>query len=103
MNEKLTRVLADSRIYRDWTKAFSELTGVPLFLRPVQFKRSPDVDPGRKKWSCRILGQPNCRCKSCARGFEKIAAAIPSKQDVIKCKCGCCGAAVPVRSGRTLV
>jgi hypothetical protein len=103
MNEKLTRVLADSRIYRDWAKAFSEMTGVPLFLRPVQIRLLPDVEPGKKKWSCSILGQPNCRCKSCAWSFGTIAGSIPSKKDVIKCKCGCCGAAVPVRSGRSLV
>ena len=49
-----------------------------------------------------MLGQPNCTCKSCARGFERIAAGIPSSEDYIQCKCGFCGAMVPVRSGRRL-
>jgi len=103
MNEKLTKVLAGSRIYRDWTKAFSEMTGVPLFLRPVQATLLPDVGSGRKKWNCALFGQPNCGCKSCAQGFERIARGIAAKEDVIKCKCGCCGAAVPVRSGISLI
>ncbi len=103
MNEKLTRMLAGSRIYQDWTKAFSAMTGVPLVLRPVEPALLQNVGPGRKKWRCAVLGQPNCKCKSCARGFETIAAAIPSSEGLIKCTCGCCGEAVPVRSGKDLV
>src|SRR6266536_4882908 len=103
MNEKLTRMLADSRIYRDWTKAFSAMTGVPLVLRPVKAALLQEVGPGTRKWKCAVLGQPNCGCQSCARGFETIAAAIPSTEGLIKCSCGSCGAAVPVRAGKHLV
>jgi AraC-like DNA-binding protein len=103
MNEKLIRMLAGSRIYRGWTKAFSTMTGVPLFLRPIEAALLQDAGPGRKKWRCAVLGQPNCGCKSCARGFETIAAGVSSSEDLIKCRCGCCGAAVPIRSGKDLV
>ena len=103
MNEKLTRALARSRIYRDWTKAFSEITGVPLFLRPIEPTMLPSARQGRKKWTCGVLGQPNCACKSCARGFERIANRVSSSEDFVKCRCGCCGAAVPIRSGKDLV
>lgn len=37
------------------------------------------------------------------RGFERISAGLPATEDHIKCKCGCCGAAVPIRSGKDLV
>ena len=50
-----------------------------------------------------MLGQPNCKCKSCARGFEKIAGNDSSREELIKCKCGCCGAAVPIKSGKDWV
>ena len=99
----VTKLLSGARIYRDYVKAFREVTGLPLSLRPVEAPLLPSAGEARMQWSCTLLGQPNCGCKSCARRFEKIAAGIPSKQGVIKCKCGCCGAAVPVRSGGRLV
>lgn len=97
MNEKITSALAGSRIYRDYTKAFGTLTGLPLTLRPLKMGQSG------KQWSCALLGRPNCRCRSCEKGFVKIVGGTPSRGAVIKCTRGCCGAAVPVRSGRDVV
>ena len=103
MNGAVTKLLSGSRVYRDYTKAFREVTGLPLSLRPVEATPLLGAGPVREKWSCAVLGQPNCKCKSCARGFEKIAGGDASSEEIIKCKCGCCGAAVPIRFGKDLV
>lgn len=99
MNEKITSALAESRIYRDYSKAFGTLTGLPLTLRSLK------TVPGQsgKQWSCAVLGRPNCACRSCHKGFLRIVGGSSSRGAVIKCTKGCCGAAVPVRSGRDVV
>ena len=102
MNEKIAKVLLESRIFRDYTKAFREMTGTLLFLRPIQAGLLPSAGEGRRRWSCAVLGRPSCGCKSCARGFERIASGMASRKESIKCKCGC-GVAVPVKSGKDLI
>lgn len=97
MREKITGVLSGLRIFRDYSKAFTEITGLPLSLRPL------DAATGRGRWSGALLGRPKCACKSCAKGFVRVVGDIPSSAALVKCTNGCCGAAVPVRSGREVI
>ena len=101
MNGAVTKLLSESRIYRNYAKAFRELSGLSLYLRPIDPQVLPHSAAARQKWSCAMLGQPTCRCKSCAKGFERLVAVLGARR--MRCGCGCCGAIVPVRSGRDVV
>jgi len=103
MNAAVTKLLSESRIYRGYRKAFRELTGLPLFLRPIERTLLPCAGPARQKWSCAVLGQPSCGCKSCAKSFERIVAGNAAREQTMRCGCGCCGAAMPIRSGNDIV
>src|SRR6266542_416955 len=103
MNAAVTKLLSGSRIYRGYRKAFRELSGLPLFLRPIERTLLPCVGPARQKWSCAVLGQPSCGCKSCAKSFERIAAGNVAREQTMRCGCSCCGAAMPIRLGNDIV
>lgn len=36
MNGAVTKLLSESRIFRNYTKAFRELSGLSLYLRPIE-------------------------------------------------------------------
>ena len=102
MNGAVTKLLSESRIFRNYTIAFRKLSGLSLHLRPIEAPLLPRGGAARQKWSCAVLGQPTCGCKSCAKGFERTAGDGLSGQ-TMRCGCGCCGAVVPIRSGRDVV
>ena len=103
MNGAMAKLLSESRIYRSYAKAFRELSGLSLHLRPVGPSALSRNRSQRQKWSCAMLGQPNCGCKSCAESFERLAAGDLGHVIVMRCGCRCCGVAMPVRSGKDIV
>src|SRR6266536_1667817 len=103
MNGAVTKSLSESRMYRSYTKAFRELSGLSLRLRPIDASALPRERSEGQKWSCAVLGQPRCGCKSCAKGFERIARGNFARVTTMRCGCRCCGAAMPVRSGNDIV
>lgn len=100
MNGNVTAVLSKSRIYRGYAKAFMEVTGLPLFLCPVDGTR---IKLGQSRWNCASLGQPHCTCKCCARAFARMSERPPSEPGVVHFAQCPCGTLLPIRSGTDLV
>src|SRR6266498_510022 len=73
MNGNVTKVLSRSRIYRGYAKAFTEVTGLPLLLRPVEPTLWSQMRKGESKWTCASLGHPHCSCKCCAKAFARMS------------------------------
>ena len=103
MNGNVTAVLSRSRIYRGYAKAFREVTGLPLFLFPLDATSWSRIKQGQSRCNCAALGQPHCACKCCARAFARMSKRPPSEPDVIDFAQCPCGTLVPVRSGTDLV
>ncbi len=103
MNGNVTAVLSRSRIYRGYAKAFREVTGLPLFLCPLDATLWSRIKQGQSSWNCASLGQPLCTCQCCVRAFARISNRPPSEQGVIQFAQCPCGTLVPIRSGTDLV
>jgi len=103
MNGNVTAVLSRSRIYRGYAKAFTEVTGLPLFLCPLDAALLSRIKLGQSSWNCASLGQPHCTCKCCAKAFARMSKAPPSEPGVIHFAQCPCGTLVPVRSGTDLI
>ena len=103
MNGNVTAVLSRSRIYRGYAKAFTEVTGLPLFLCPLDATLWPRIKQGQSRWNCASLGQPHCTCKCCARAFARMSNRRPSEPGIIHFAQCPCGTLVPVGSGTDLV
>ena len=103
MNGNVTAVLSKSRIYRGYANAFTEVTGLPLFLCPVEPTFWSRIKMGESKWKCASLGHPHCTCKCCAKAFARMSKTPPSEPGVIHFAQCPCGTLVPVRSGTDLV
>jgi AraC-like DNA-binding protein/ligand-binding sensor protein len=97
--EKLSR----SQIYQDYEQAFSQATGLPLALRPVEVWQL--VHQGKKNQSpfCALMGQNSRSCASCLESQRKIAAKSLDGNKVVCCFAGLAEAAVPLRVGNELI
>lgn len=102
MNVEVTKLLSRSRTYRNYSNVFREVTGLPLVLRSIGSQPPASTGTSRQKWSCAVLGQPSCGCKSCAKSFEQIVPGRVTRQ-TFGCECGHCGSAVPIQSGNDVV
>lgn len=100
MNGNVATVLSKSRIYRGYAKAFTKVTGLPLFLCPLDAAR---IKQGQSRWNCALLGRPHCACKCCARAFARMSKSPPSEPGVVHFAQCPCGTLLPVRSGTDLI
>ena len=97
--EKLTR----SAIYRDYARAFSAATGMPLALRPVEHWQlamhgSPDENP-----FCALMARSNRICAACLEVQRKLTERAGDRSKTVTCFAGFSESAVPIRVGDQLI
>lgn len=97
--EKLTR----SAIYRDYVRAFSTVTGMPLALRPVEhwqpaLRGAPNENP-----FCELMARSNRVCAACLEVQRKLTQKIGDRSRTVTCFAGLSDSAVPIRVGDQLI
>ncbi len=95
--------LSQSRIYRDYEKAFTETTGLPLSLRPLDSLRLPQRGKPAENPFCALMAQHNSACAACLENQKRIAAATGAGPRTAKCFAGLCDTGVPVSIGDELI
>jgi AraC-like DNA-binding protein len=101
--KSLIERLSRSQIYQEYEQAFSQTTGLPLALRPVEVWRL--VHQGKKNQNpfCALIGQHSRSCAACLQVQRKIAESSAEGPQTYVCFAGLCEAAVPIRMGNELV
>ena len=102
-DRELVEALVNSKIYRDYERAFGEVTGLPVALRPVE---SWDLaHHGRRKESpfCALMAHKNRSCAACLEVQEKLLQAARNVPSTTVCYAGLSETAVPVRLGDRLI
>jgi len=95
-NLDLSTRLSRSQIFRDYERAFSEATGLPLAFRPAD-KRAPAMR--QSKWVnefCQQLSETSAGCKLCVEMQQSLAG---DETRTAVCPAGLTDSAVPVRVG----
>lgn len=95
--------LKASQIWRDYERAFSEATGLPLGLRPVETFQFPLAGHRNENPFCALLAQTNKSCAACLQMQEQIAEAAKTEAQTLRCFAGLCDTAIPVRIGNNLI
>ena len=99
MMEKLTA----SKIYQDYERAFSETTGLPVTLRPVESWQLPHHGRRNENLFCSFMAEKSRSCASCLQTQQKLAERAREEACTVTCPHGMCDTAVPVRLGEKLV
>jgi AraC-like DNA-binding protein len=95
--------LEKSQIFRDYQRAFSTATELPVQLRPLD-----GFDPGQHPMHpehplCVILAESSEKCVACLRARCE-AAKIPSNdRETVTCFAGLCESSIPIRVGEKII
>jgi AraC-like DNA-binding protein len=95
--------LTGSRVYREFAHAFTEATGLPVALRPVESWQLPLHGCRHESPFCALISQKSRACSSCLQMQEKLAQAAVLEPRTMVCPAGLCETSVPVRLGDRLI
>ena len=102
-NKQLVEKLTRSAIYRDYARAFSAATGMPLALRPIEhwqpaLRGAPNENP-----FCELMARSNRVCAACLEVQRKLTEKVGDRSRTVTCFAGLSDSAVPIRIGDQLI
>ncbi|HAM73281.1 MAG TPA: AraC family transcriptional regulator [Verrucomicrobiales bacterium] len=98
-NETLVDTLAKSPLYREFEAAYTEATGLPVTLRPLETWQLPLHGKKRENGFCGLMAEKSRTCAACLQMQEKLCQAAVEQPHTLTCNYGLCETAVPVRLG----
>jgi AraC-like DNA-binding protein/ligand-binding sensor protein len=99
----LVEALCKSKIYQEYERAFSEATGLPVALRPVESWQLPFHGKRNENPFCDMLAQKSRACAACLQVQEKLSERAVEEPETVTCPAGLCDTAVPVRLGDRVI
>ena len=102
-NRTLVEALANSRIYRDYERAFSDITGLPIALQPVETWQLPHHGKRSENAFCALISKKSRACAACLQVQERLCQKAANSADTVVCPVGLSDTAVPVRLSDRLV
>ena len=103
MAKQLIKALADSKMYQEYERAFSESTGLTLALRSVETWNLPHHGKRMENPFCALMSKTSRACAACLEVQQKLAEAATLEPQTITCGLGLTETAVPIRMGDQLV
>jgi AraC-like DNA-binding protein len=95
--------LAASKLYQDYCRAFNDLTGLPLTLRPVESWQLPYRGKRNENAYCAMMAMKSSTCASCLQTQQRLSETAAETPQTVTCASGLSETAVPVRLGEKLV
>lgn len=102
-NRALVDALVNSKTYRDYERAFSDMTGLPIALQPVETWQLPHHGKRNENDFCALLSKKSRACAACLQTNERLLHKAETEPSSIVCPVGLCDSAVPVRMSDRLV
>jgi len=93
----------NSRVYQDYERAFTEATGLPVTLRPVESWQLPLHGKRNESPFCDLMAQKSRACGACLQVQEELSDGAVNEPHTVVCPIGMCDSAVPVRLGDRLI
>ncbi len=102
-NKNLIEALTGSKMYQDYERAFSEATGLPVALRPVESWQLPHNGKRAENPFCALLAQKSRSCAACLQVQQRLSETATHEPQTVVCQAELCDTAVPVRMGERLI
>jgi AraC-like DNA-binding protein/ligand-binding sensor protein len=103
VNRSLVNALTNSKIYRDYARAFGDITGLPLALQPVETWQLPHHGARNESPFCALISRTSRACAACLQMQERLCAKAVREPQTLACAAGLCDTAVPVRMSDRLI
>jgi AraC-like DNA-binding protein len=98
-NGQLLETLTHSEMYQNYERAYTETTGMPVTLRPVETWQLPLHGKRRENPFCAIMAEKSRTCAACLQMQEKLAQSAVDGPCTMTCAYGLSETAVPVKLG----
>jgi AraC-like DNA-binding protein len=102
-NKELIESLTSSKIYQDYERAFSDATGLPVSLRPIDSWQLPNHGKRHENPLCAMLAEKSKSCAACLQIQQQLSESANFEPATVTCQLGLCDTAVPVRLGDQLI
>jgi AraC-like DNA-binding protein len=105
MNKDATLVdnLARSETFQSYQRAFTDATGLPMNLSPVESWQLPHRGKKNENGFCAIMSERSRSCANCLQVQHKLSENANHQAYTAVCGAGMSETAVPVRLGEKLV
>jgi AraC-like DNA-binding protein/ligand-binding sensor protein len=94
--QSLIDVLAQSTLYREYERSFSEAVGVPLTLRAVESWQLPYHGKRQENLFCSFLAAKSRSCAACLRTSQRLSRIAADKPASVTCATGLTETAIPI-------
>jgi AraC-like DNA-binding protein len=101
--KQLIDALGNSVIYKDYERAFTEATGLPVALRSVESWQLPHHRRRAESPFCSLMAERSRSCAACLQVQQQLAEGAVQGPKTVACFAGLCDTAVPVRLGDRLL
>jgi AraC-like DNA-binding protein len=98
-NGQLLETLTRSEMFQSYERAYSEATGMPMALRPVETWRLPLHGKRRENPFCAMMAEQSRACAACLQMQEKLAQSAAGVPVTVTCAYGLFETVVPVKLG----
>src|SRR5438094_5638123 len=95
--------LSESQIYRDFERAFTRGTGLPLSLHAPEMLNVVKYARRKENPFCALMAKTNTSCAACYALQQKLEQEAQLQPKTLKCFAGLCETAVPVRVGDNFI
>ncbi len=95
-NGQLLEALTQSEFFQEYERAYTEATGLPVALRPVETWQIPLHGKRKESPWCALMASKSRTCAACLQMQEKLAKEANQAPATICCDYGLCETAVPV-------
>lgn len=102
-NLELLETLKGSELYQNYERAYSEVTGMPMALRPVETWQLPLHNKRQENPFCAIMSEKSRSCAACLLMQEQLGKNALSEAATVTCSFGLCETAVPVKLGNETI
>lgn len=99
----LVQALSQSKVFQEYERAFTEATGLPVALRPVETWQLPLHGKRHEGPWCALMAAKSRSCANCLQVQEQLAQNAAREPHTIVCGAGLCETMVPVLLGDRLV
>jgi len=99
----LVQRISKSDIYKDYERAFSDATQLPMSLRPTEIWRLALEGKRYQNPFCALLAKSNRTCAACLQVQKEIQDMPGPGAKTVTCFAGLCDTAVPVNLGEKVI
>jgi AraC-like DNA-binding protein len=102
-SKRTLEILSASQMYRDYERAFTQGTGLPLRLQEPELLRLIRYTKQQENPFCALMAKSNESCAQCYTLQCKVEEEAQFQPRTLKCFAGLCETAVPVRVAENVI